>query len=122
MRQSHRSGGAVVVASAILLLTACSAAQSPPEGRQDGPSGPVRKAAGQAAVADPATVQANELGAVPVLTYHQLVAEPKSVYDRTPQDFRAELERLAGRGTYRSPRGNSAVGRWTFPPVLTLWC
>ncbi|MGW2721802.1 polysaccharide deacetylase family protein [Streptomyces sp. NPDC001492] len=94
MRQTHRSGTAVVVASVILLATACSAAQSPLEGGQDGPSVRAREA-GQAAVADPATVQANELGAVPVLMYHQLVAEPRSVYDRTPQDFRAELERLA---------------------------
>jgi peptidoglycan/xylan/chitin deacetylase (PgdA/CDA1 family) len=43
-------------------------------------------------------VKADELGAVPVLMYHQVVAEPKSVYDRTPQDFRAELERLAQEG------------------------
>ncbi|KOU41858.1 polysaccharide deacetylase family protein [Streptomyces sp. WM6378] len=125
MRQSHRSGGAVVVASAILLLTACSAAQSPPEGRQDGPSAPVRKAAGRAAVADPATVQANELGAVPVLMYHQLVAEPKSVYDRTPQDFRAELERLAGERyvpvTAREfSSGKMDIPAGTHPVVLTF--
>ncbi|MFI6475715.1 polysaccharide deacetylase family protein [Streptomyces sp. NPDC050516] len=125
MRQSHRSGGAVVVASAVLLLTACSAAQSPPEGRQEGPSGPARKAAGQAAVADPATVQANELGAVPVLMYHQLVAEPKSVYDRTPQDFRAELERLAGERyvpvTAREfSSGKMDIPAGTHPVVLTF--
>ncbi|GAA2472655.1 polysaccharide deacetylase family protein [Streptomyces longisporus] len=95
MRPSHRSGGAVVVASVILLATACSAVPSPPEGRKDGPSVQARKVGGQATVADPAAVQADELGAVPVLMYHQLVAEPRSVYDRTPQDFRAELERLA---------------------------
>ncbi|MEV8527286.1 polysaccharide deacetylase family protein [Streptomyces sp. NPDC052000] len=126
MRQSHRSGGAVVVASAILLLTACSAAQSPPEGgRQDGPSGPVRKVGGQVAVADPATVQADELGAVPVLMYHQLVAEPGSVYDRTPQDFRAELERLAGERyvpvTAREfSSGKIDIPAGTHPVVLTF--
>jgi peptidoglycan/xylan/chitin deacetylase (PgdA/CDA1 family) len=43
----------------------------------------------------PARVHANELGFVPVLMYHRIVATPKSVYDRTPSDFRAELERLA---------------------------
>ncbi|HEY3751954.1 MAG TPA: polysaccharide deacetylase family protein [Pseudonocardiaceae bacterium] len=43
----------------------------------------------------PARVHANELGLVPVLMYHRIVAAPKSVYDRTPADFRAELERLA---------------------------
>ncbi|WP_410597048.1 polysaccharide deacetylase family protein [Amycolatopsis sp. lyj-23] len=40
-------------------------------------------------------VGADELGRVPVLMYHRLVAQPKSVYERTPADFTAELERLA---------------------------
>ncbi|MFR9675269.1 polysaccharide deacetylase family protein [Streptomyces sp. TR06-5] len=44
---------------------------------------------------DPASVGADELGAVPVLMYHQIVQDPASVYDRTPKAFRAELERLA---------------------------
>ena len=45
--------------------------------------------------ADPAAVGANELGLVPVLMYHRIVAAPESVYDRTPEAFRAELVRLA---------------------------
>ena len=44
---------------------------------------------------DPKAVGANELGEVPVLMYHRITPTPTSVYDRTPQDFRAELERLA---------------------------
>ena len=44
---------------------------------------------------DPASVRANELGLVPVLMYHQVVPRPKGVYDRTPAEFRKELERLA---------------------------
>ncbi|GGM39898.1 xylanase [Longimycelium tulufanense] len=43
---------------------------------------------------DPAAARANELGAVPVLMYHRITTQPTSVYDRTPEDFRAELERL----------------------------
>ncbi|WP_438484735.1 polysaccharide deacetylase family protein [Streptomyces sp. S186] len=125
MRQSHRSSGAVIVASAVLLLTACSAAQSRPEGGPDGPRGSTRKGGGQAAVADPATVRADELGAVPVLMYHQLVAEPRSVYDRTPQDFRAELERLA-RERYvpvtarEFSSGRIDIPAGTHPVVLTF--
>ncbi|GAU69196.1 polysaccharide deacetylase [Streptomyces sp. NBRC 110611] len=95
MRPPHRSGGMVAAASAVLLFAACSTAPSPPDRGRGGPPGGVREAGGHAAVADPATVRADELGAVPVLMYHQLVTEPRSVYDRTPQDFRAELERLA---------------------------
>ncbi|MBB5851290.1 polysaccharide deacetylase family protein [Amycolatopsis umgeniensis] len=40
-------------------------------------------------------VAADELGRIPILMYHRLVAKPRSVYDRTPADFAAELERLA---------------------------
>jgi peptidoglycan/xylan/chitin deacetylase (PgdA/CDA1 family) len=125
MGQSRRSGGAVIVASVILLVTACSAAQSPPEGGQDGLSVRARKVGEQVAVADPATVQADELGAVPVLMYHQLVAEPRSVYDRTPQDFRAELERLA-RERYvpvtarEFSSGKIDIPAGTHPVVLTF--
>ncbi len=43
-------------------------------------------------------MKANELGAVPVLMYHQIVPEPESVYGRTPEAFRAELQRLARTG------------------------
>ncbi|WP_410645846.1 polysaccharide deacetylase family protein [Amycolatopsis sp. lyj-346] len=43
-------------------------------------------------------VGADELGRVPVLMYHRIVPQPRSVYDRTPADFTAELERLAAEG------------------------
>jgi len=47
---------------------------------------------------DPASVKANELGQVPVLMYHRLTSTPKAQYDRTPADFRAELEHLYASG------------------------
>ncbi|SDD75680.1 Peptidoglycan/xylan/chitin deacetylase, PgdA/CDA1 family [Actinokineospora iranica] len=47
---------------------------------------------------EPQAVAANELGQVPVLMYHRIIAQPTSVFDRTPADFRAELERLANEG------------------------
>jgi len=47
---------------------------------------------------DPASVHADELGAVPVLMYHQLLARPRGDYDQTPAQFRAELETLYGHG------------------------
>lgn len=46
------------------------------------------------AAVDPATVKANELGQIPVLMYHQLVASPRGVYDQTPAQFRTELTAL----------------------------
>jgi hypothetical protein len=46
------------------------------------------------AAADPAAVKANELGQVPVMMYHQVKADPKGDYDQTPEQFRAELQRM----------------------------
>jgi len=50
---------------------------------------------------DPAAVKANELGQIPVLMYHQLLATPHGVYDQTPAQFRAELTALYAHG-YRT--------------------
>src|SRR5438067_3161216 len=44
---------------------------------------------------NPAVVHANELGLVPVLMFHQLVAHPQSRYDQTPAQLKAELNQLA---------------------------
>ncbi|MFP8883021.1 polysaccharide deacetylase family protein [Streptomyces mangrovi] len=69
--------------------------QNPQRDRSDRPRG---DAGGGPGESDPAAVRANELGAVPVLMYHQITDEPQSIDDRTPQEFRAELERLAREG------------------------
>jgi peptidoglycan/xylan/chitin deacetylase (PgdA/CDA1 family) len=74
---------------------------------------------------DPAAVGANELGDVPVLMYHRIVATPTTVYDRTPQDFRAELERLAGEGyvpitASQLTAGDIDIPAGTHPVVLTF--
>ncbi|MFI6867788.1 polysaccharide deacetylase family protein [Nocardia sp. NPDC050406] len=50
------------------------------------------------AAPDPASVGANELGLVPVLMYHQITPNPGGEYDQTPEEFRAELERLYREG------------------------
>ena len=39
-------------------------------------------------------LEPNELGVVPVLMYHQLLADGGGAYDLTPDEFRAELQRL----------------------------
>jgi peptidoglycan/xylan/chitin deacetylase (PgdA/CDA1 family) len=43
-------------------------------------------------------VKANELGEVPVLMYHRILAKPLASLDRTPTELRDELTRLAGEG------------------------
>ncbi|GAA0315566.1 polysaccharide deacetylase family protein [Streptomyces polychromogenes] len=102
------------LAGAAALLTA---------GCAPGPStatGQPRPAASPAAAApvvakDPAAVGANELGQVPVLMYHQLTEKPASVYDRTPADFRAELERLAREGYVPVTARDFQTGRIDIP-------
>ncbi|WP_009943011.1 polysaccharide deacetylase family protein [Saccharopolyspora erythraea] len=73
----------------------------------------------------PESVRANELGDVPVLMYHRITDVPESVYDRTPADFRAELERLAAEGYVPVTATEYASGRFdipagTHPVVLTF--
>jgi peptidoglycan/xylan/chitin deacetylase (PgdA/CDA1 family) len=57
---------------------------------------------------DPAAVKANELGVVPVLMYHQFVAQPRGVYDQTPAQLKAELTRLYRQG-YRTVTADALV-------------
>jgi hypothetical protein len=84
-------------------------------------AGPVASAQPTAAASpttvavDPAAVHANELGVVPVLMYHQIVAQPKGVYDQTPAQLTAELTRLYHQG-YRTVTADAFVtGRMDLP-------
>ncbi|MGD6750018.1 polysaccharide deacetylase family protein [Streptomyces sp. BH105] len=60
-------------------------------------------------------MRANELGAVPVLMYHQILDHPKSAYDRTPKDLRAELERLVREDYVPVTAGDFETGRIDIP-------
>ncbi|MFH7598691.1 polysaccharide deacetylase family protein [Streptomyces racemochromogenes] len=113
----------VLAGAAALLATGCSTGTSPAAGEPRGAAPPA--AASPVAAKDPAVVGANELGRVPVLMYHQLTEKPASVYDRTPADFRAELERLAREDyvpvTARDfQTGHIDIPAGTHPVVLTF--
>ncbi|MBF8194664.1 polysaccharide deacetylase family protein [Nonomuraea sp. K274] len=56
------------------------------------------KASKAAKVKAAASVKANELGQIPVLMFHRIVPKPTSTDDRSPQQFRADLERLVKDG------------------------
>lgn len=98
-----------VTASIILLFAAGCGSDSGGAGTAPAqplpPPAPVR----------PADVKANELGKIPVLMYHRFVADPVSVYDRTPEDFRAELERLAREDYVPISTADLATGRIDIP-------
>ncbi|MDJ0385806.1 polysaccharide deacetylase family protein [Streptomyces sp. G-G2] len=109
-------------AGAALLALGCSPGASPAPGKRQTAASAAASPVGAKA---PAQVGANELGQVPVLMYHQLTAKPASVYDRTPADFRAELERLARENYVPVTARDFQAGRidipaGTHPVVLTF--
>lgn len=111
MARPLRIGAAVTVATLVSLTGCADSTPAPvPAGKAEqrdtdagaggSPSAPTEpepepESEAEPEPVDPASVDADELGAVPVLMYHQIVPDPASVYDRTPEGFRAELERLA---------------------------
>ncbi len=64
---------------------------------------------------DPASVHADELGRIPVLMYHQLLAQPKGDYDQTPAQFRAELDLLYRSGYRTVTAADLVAGRVDVP-------
>ena len=119
-----RAAALAAVAAALLPAAACSSGQPG--------AAPAQNAAHVAPAPPPAPpppapqdVKANELGEVPVLMYHRITPDVQSVYDRSPQDFQAELERLA-REDYVPVKatdfatGNINVPAGKHPVVLTF--
>jgi peptidoglycan/xylan/chitin deacetylase (PgdA/CDA1 family) len=83
------------MAVGMAMLAACGSDASEKPVRAEAVAGKqVRKPDPAAA----ARVKANELGKIPVLMYHRVEAKPPTPEDRTPRQFRAELERLAAEG------------------------
>lgn len=70
-------------------------------------------------------VGANELGKVPVLMYHRIVKKRKASIDRTPDQLRKELDKLARQGyvpisAREFATGDIRVPPGKFPVVLTF--
>ncbi|HEX2317337.1 MAG TPA: polysaccharide deacetylase family protein [Thermomonospora sp.] len=104
---------AIVLAAVAALAAGCGGSQ---EARTAGGHGHGHAAAPAAQPrVDPARVKANELGQVPVLMYHQIIPKPTTVYDRTPAELRAELDRLAREGYVPITAGEFASGRIDIP-------
>jgi peptidoglycan/xylan/chitin deacetylase (PgdA/CDA1 family) len=90
------SSGLGVLAVAV-LLTGC---DSQPDTAKMADAKPkAAKVVDKAAKARAAAkVKANELGQIPVLMFHRVIEKPATTDDRTPQQFRADLERLVKEG------------------------
>ncbi|MBX6167758.1 MAG: polysaccharide deacetylase family protein [Thermobispora bispora] len=83
----------------LTLAAACSSGGDDAAKRED-PQVQAKKMAAEAnarkaAMAAAARVKANELGQIPVIMYHRVVKNPPPGDDLSPEQFRAELERLA---------------------------
>ncbi|RJL24854.1 polysaccharide deacetylase [Bailinhaonella thermotolerans] len=110
----------MVVAFAVLV------AQLPAR-RGEAVSAPPRPAPGKAvpggtpvpaprpAPPDPASVKANELGMMPILMYHRILAKRQAELDRTPEQLRRELVRLAREGYVPVTAAEFAAGRMDIP-------
>lgn len=94
-RRSSCSTTMAMLLAVVIALSACQS-ESPPSAAKE--QGPVPATTAKPPAVDPASVKANELGVVPVLMYHRLTTTPRGEYDRTPDDFRAELQRLYDSG------------------------
>jgi hypothetical protein len=116
VRAGYRGTRALAGCFAGLALgaAACGGSSSP-KAASPAPSASSSTAASTAPSIDPAAVKANELGVVPVLMYHQFVAQPKGIYDQTPAQLKAELTRLYHQG-YRTVTADAFVtGRMDVP-------
>jgi peptidoglycan/xylan/chitin deacetylase (PgdA/CDA1 family) len=109
------------------LLTACAPRSSgdllPNAYASAAPTATVTASPAVPAVHD-ASVNANELGEIPVVMYHQLIARPGRD-DRTPGQFRAELQMFYDRGFRPITATDLVAGRidvpaGTHPVVLTF--
>ncbi|MGI5284049.1 polysaccharide deacetylase family protein [Nonomuraea polychroma] len=91
------SSGLGVLAVAV-LLTGCDS-QPDTAKKADAKPKTAAKVVDKAAKAKAAAkVKANELGQIPVLMFHRVIEKPATTDDRTPQQFRADLERLVKEG------------------------
>lgn len=113
----------------VITLTGCMQGESKIVAQSAASEKPAKPAGAQearkAATARAAKAKANELGQIPVIMYHRIVAKPAGSDDRTPAQFRAEIERLAKEGyvpitarEYTTGRIGIPAGR--HPVVLTF--
>ncbi|MGW0478421.1 polysaccharide deacetylase family protein [Nonomuraea sp. NPDC003214] len=68
-----------------------------------------------AKVAAAAKAKANELGQIPVLMWHRIVDKPATTDDRTPAQFRADLERLVKDGYVPITAAEMVTGKIDIP-------
>jgi len=124
-RYPGRAGLGPVLAGLAVVVAACSTGAVPTRTLPVPGLRPPAAAPRARPVLDPAWVHADELGAVPVLMYHQLLARPAGDDDQTPAQFRGQLEQLYAHHFQTITAAALAAGRvdlpaGTSPMVLTF--
>lgn len=104
--------GTVTIAAIVSGCGSEPAPQAKPPAKADAAAAKQSKAEKAAAAAK---VKANELGQVPVLMYHRIIPNPATTDDRTPAQFRADLDRLARDGYVPVTAAEFVTGRMDIP-------
>ncbi|WP_279339248.1 polysaccharide deacetylase family protein [Sphaerisporangium perillae] len=124
-----RAGHIGVLSLGVMALAACGQGEPKVVAQQAASHKPAgagsAEEARKAAMAKAAKAKANELGQIPVIMYHRVVLKPAGTDDRTPEQFRTELERLAKDGyvpitAKEYTTGKIAIPAGTHPVVLTF--
>ena len=107
----------VVIGLVALVLLPRSAAEdrSPVRAQPPTPSPKPSTAPPRATAESARKVKANEVGLVPVIMYHRIVAKRSASIDRTPDQLRKELGRLARSGYVPITAAELAAGKIDIP-------
>ncbi|MEV0617293.1 polysaccharide deacetylase family protein [Nonomuraea sp. NPDC050404] len=114
MRLRILSGLAALTAAAI--LTGCDSQPETVKLTDTKAAAAAKKKADKAArLKNAAAVKANELGQIPVLMFHRIVPKPQTTDDRSPQQFKADLERLVREGYVPITAAEMVAGKIDIP-------
>jgi peptidoglycan/xylan/chitin deacetylase (PgdA/CDA1 family) len=114
MRLRILSGLAALTAAAV--LTGCDSQPETVKLTDTKAAAAAKKKADKAAkLKNAAAVKANELGQIPVLMFHRIVPKPQTTDDRSPQQFKADLERLVREGYVPVTAAEMVAGKIDIP-------
>ncbi|WP_219466896.1 polysaccharide deacetylase family protein [Nonomuraea rhizosphaerae] len=113
MRLRFMSGVGLVVVAAILCGCSEEPATKAVSAKAD--TAAKLKQTRAAKLAAAAKVKANELGQIPVLMFHRVINKPATTDDRTPQQFRSDLERLVKDGYVPVTAAEYVTGKIDIP-------
>jgi len=96
---SSSAQSSVTLAAFVVLACIGSGHDAPPRGSQNGRSDTANGTlAASSGPVDSAKLPANHAGRIPVLEYHVIEGTKNSLYTRTPESFKADLEDVYKRG------------------------